>query len=177
MQIENAPIIKEMRENMKKKYFEKHLSEMPTLLQIIEDPFELKEYERKEGIYKGTNGNTEFVRIEESSDKESAHDFEVASEYIIIESKPYHIEGSGIYYSEGCITSNEHYAHTFLIYMPPRENEYPEGTHLSDLIRKKKEIKLLKEFKALCMKIQANGNDPRKFLEKIQGDEGDKEIE
>ena len=168
--IENEPKIRKMRENMKKRYFEDRLSKMPQLIKSISDPFELKEYERKEGIFKGVNGNTEFVRVEEHSDKKSAHDFEVTSEYIIMDRKKYHIQGSFIAH-RGHPEPIEHYGHTLLIYMPPKENEYPEGTHLSDLIRKEKETEYLNELSEMRERIIADGLNPDELYSALKKDD------
>jgi len=147
---ENKPKIKALRKKMKDKYFNKErLSKMPERLCNISDPFDLEKFEKANKIFKGVNGNTEFISIDVPNNTESGYDFEVLSEYIII------VQNMSAYYSKG--DTNEHYAHTLWIYIPPRENEYPEGTHLSDLIHKRNMNKWTKEFKGFVDDMMEGG--------------------
>ena len=154
--IENEPKIEEMRQSMKRIFFEDRLSMRPKLINSISDPLKLKEYEKGKGIFKGVNENTEFVRVEESSDKKSAHDFEVTSEYLIMYRKQYPIQGSYMD-RRGHLYEIDHYTHILYIYMPPKENEYPEGTHLSDLIHKENMKKWTKQFEKVLKSVQREG--------------------
>jgi len=154
--IENEPKIKNMRQSIKGIFFEERLSMRPKLINSISDPLKLKEYEKGKGIFKGVNENTEFVRVEESSDKKSAHDFEVTSEYLIMDRKQYHIQNSYINHGR-YLEQIDHYVHILYIYMPPKENEYPEGTHLSDLIHKENMKKWTEQLKKVFQSVQHEG--------------------
>ena len=141
---------------MKRIFFEDRLSMRPKLINSISDPLKLKEYEKGKGIFKGVNENIEFVRVEESSDKKSAHDFEVTSKYLIMDRKQYHIQDS--YINNGrYLEPIDHYTHILYIYIPPKENEYPAGTHLSDLIHKENMKKWTMQFKKVFQSVQREG--------------------
>ena len=146
---ENVPKIKRLREDMKLKYFKKLLPNMRERLSSISDPFDLNRYRRGYRIFK-VNGNTELISIDEPNNSKSRYDFDVTSEYIIIDRKSEWIEDEDGHYKE-------HFCSNLAIYIPPRENGYPEGTHLSDLIYKKKEKEWYNMFKGLYLRAKSEG--------------------
>lgn len=171
MKKENEYRIKDKRKSMKLLYLEKRFKEMPERLRTISDPFELERYNYGHRVLKGINDNTEFIDIDRTTEKKLPYDFEVTSEYIIIGDKSYYIDGSVYTYDYEKNAFKSHNAHMLIIYIPPRENEYPEGTRISDLIRKKKEEKYREELKQLYDRIKGDKIDPELFRDIFEKDE------
>lgn len=150
---ENETIIKNLCIRAKNFCFNTILPEMCKELSFTSNPFELKGHKAEKGIYKRVNGNEEFVRIDESSNGYDEHDFEIKSEYIIL--NRYHYWISGSIDCDGCY--KDHYGSKLLIYIPSKENEYPEGTHLSDLVRMKKKKEWKNQFEKLVTSLKFDG--------------------
>lgn len=152
---ENSTKIKNLRMRAKNYFFETFLREMikEQLIYFTSNPFDLKEYESNTGIFKGTNGSKEFVRVDESSKNDKKHDFDVNLEYIIPKRQHFWIDDS----FDGYGMRKDHYGSKFLIYMPSRETEYPDGTHLSDLIRMKKEDSWKEQLRKVVTSLMNDG--------------------
>lgn len=151
---ENSTKIKKLRMRAKDYCLETFLPEMgKELISFTTNPFELKSHESKVGIFKETNGSEEFVRVDKSSENGKKHDFDVKSEYIILCHQDFWIDDS----YDGYGMRNSHNGSKFLIYMPSREIVYPEGTHLSDLIRIKKENGWKEQIRDLVTRLMYDG--------------------
>ena len=151
---ENSTKIKNLRMRAKNYCLETFLHEMiKELFYFTSNPFELKSHESKVGIFKGTNGSEEFVRVDKSSENGKKHDFDVKSEYIILCYQDFWIDDS----YDGYGMRNSHNGSKFLIYMPSRETVYPEGTHLSDLIRMKKEDSWKEQLRNIITSLKSDG--------------------
>lgn len=151
---ENSTKIKNLRMRAKNYCLETFLREMiKELIYFTSNPFDLKEYESNTGIFKGTNGSEEFVRVDESSKNDKKHDFDVNLEYIIPKRQHFWIDGS----FDGYGMRTDHLGSRFLIYMPSRETVYPEGTHLSDLIRMKKEDSWKEQLRNVVTSLMNDG--------------------
>ena len=151
---ENRTPIKNLRIRAKNYCFNTFLPKMEKeLISCTSNPFELKNHELNANIFKGANGNKEFIRVDESRKLDKGHDFDVNSEYIIIVKQRLWIDGSVDKYGY----YKDHESSKFLIYMPSRETEYSEGTHLSDLQRIKKENGWKEQIRDLVTRLMYDG--------------------
>ena len=151
---ENETKITNLRMSAKNYCLETFLPKMgKELISFTSNPFELKSHESKVGIFKGTNGSEEFVRVDESSENDKKHDFDVNLEYIIPE-RQYFWTGDSY---DGYGMRNSHNGSKFLIYMPSRETVYPEGTHLSDLIRIKNKNIWKEQLRNIVTSLKSDG--------------------